>query len=184
MNELNYLRVNNNTIHDSHSRINGRFMETKTAYSRKQFLQKAGSTALFATLGISFIPGCKDNSTGPKIDDDNNTPPAIVISGQTITIDLTQSSVSALKSASGWMLIKDATTLVINIDGINLRAFSSVCTHLGCSDNWSFSNSEFICGCHGSRYNTSGQVVKGPAPSDLKEYEVERSGDTVTITRS
>jgi ubiquinol-cytochrome c reductase iron-sulfur subunit len=43
-----------------------------------------------------------------------------------------------------------------------------VCTHLGCVPN--FGQGEFggwFCPCHGSMYDTSGRIRKGPAPKNL-----------------
>jgi len=48
-----------------------------------------------------------------------------------------------------------------------------VCTHLGCVPLGQGENSErgdwggWFCPCHGSYYDTSGRVRKGPAPSNL-----------------
>ncbi len=40
-----------------------------------------------------------------------------------------------------------------------------VCTHLGCVP---LSNETgWMCPCHGSHYDTSGRIIKGPAPSNL-----------------
>ncbi len=165
--------------------------ELKSVLSRKDFLRTAGSTALFATLGIGFI-GCS-SSTGNDndnviIDDpgnggDNTGPIQITNNGNTITIDLADNSVSKLNSSGGWLLIAQANTLVVNVDGQTIRAFTSVCTHQGCSTDWEFSNSLFECTCHGSRYNTSGMVVRGPANQDLKEFETSVSGNELTITK-
>ncbi len=164
-------------------------------YSRKQFLRTAGSTALFAALGIT-VYGC-GNTTSPYEDQDNNTnalPPesgdeegskGIVISdnGNKIEIDLSVENVENLKASGGWLLIGAANTLVVNVDGTKIRAFTSVCTHSGCSDDWVFNNQLFECNCHGSRFNTDGAVVRGPANSDLAEFKVERENDNVTITK-
>jgi ubiquinol-cytochrome c reductase iron-sulfur subunit len=41
-----------------------------------------------------------------------------------------------------------------------------VCTHLGCVPN---RNDEgWLCACHGSEYDESGRVVRGPAPKNLE----------------
>jgi ubiquinol-cytochrome c reductase iron-sulfur subunit len=43
-----------------------------------------------------------------------------------------------------------------------------VCTHLGCVPN--FGGGDFkgwFCPCHGSQYDTSGRIRKGPAPKNL-----------------
>jgi ubiquinol-cytochrome c reductase iron-sulfur subunit len=44
-----------------------------------------------------------------------------------------------------------------------------VCTHLGCVPN--FGTGEYggwLCPCHGSQYDTSGRIRKGPAPLNLE----------------
>jgi len=48
-----------------------------------------------------------------------------------------------------------------------LIAFSPVCTHLGCYVNWDNNRKEFLCPCHGGRYNREGQVIAGPPPKSL-----------------
>lgn len=40
-----------------------------------------------------------------------------------------------------------------------------VCTHLGCVPNKNANG--WLCPCHGSMYDNSGRVVKGPAPRNL-----------------
>lgn len=41
-----------------------------------------------------------------------------------------------------------------------------VCTHLGCIPNRNGANG-WLCPCHGSLYDNSGRVIRGPAPSNL-----------------
>ena len=54
-------------------------------------------------------------------------------------------------------------------------AISAVCTHLGCivknlADG-------FACPCHGSRFDSQGRVVGGPAPRPLDWYELSLAPD-------
>jgi len=50
---------------------------------------------------------------------------------------------------------------------------SGVCTHLGCVPGGSKASdargefSGWFCACHGSQYDTSGRIRKGPAPANL-----------------
>ncbi|KAJ3200769.1 40s ribosomal protein L44e, partial [Clydaea vesicula] len=44
-----------------------------------------------------------------------------------------------------------------------LHQFSPVCTHLGCHVNWNSEAHLFECPCHGSSFNTLGEVLHGPA---------------------
>lgn len=168
--------------------------EEKDQYSRKQFLRTAGSTALFTTLGIGLYgcgspTGASEEPIIPPADtgnEDNGI--AITNSGNRITLDLTNENLEGLKTEGGWLLISAANTLVVNVDGTVIRSFTSVCTHDRCRDSWGFNNGIFEClksgGCgHGSRFNTNGEVVRGPATRDLAEFTVVTENDSVTITK-
>jgi ubiquinol-cytochrome c reductase iron-sulfur subunit len=60
-----------------------------------------------------------------------------------------------------------------------------VCTHLGCiplgtkqgETKGDFSG--WFCPCHGSHYDTSGRIRKGPAPRNLEVPEYTFLSDTV-----
>jgi ubiquinol-cytochrome c reductase iron-sulfur subunit len=54
-----------------------------------------------------------------------------------------------------------------------------VCTHLGCVPN--FGTGEYggwLCPCHGSQYDTSGRIRKGPAPLNLEVPKWDFVSDT------
>ena len=60
-----------------------------------------------------------------------------------------------------------------------------VCTHLGCvplSDKGDYNG--WFCPCHGSHYDTSGRIRKGPAPTNLEipKYEFVNS-NTIKIDK-
>jgi len=60
-------------------------------------------------------------------------------------------------------------------------AVSAVCTHAGCTVQYTLQQNEFYCPCHGSVFATSGSVVQGPAQSALTSYNVTQSGNTLHI---
>lgn len=67
-------------------------------------------------------------------------------------------------------LIKSGVVLVQ--DGGTVKAFSSTCTHLGCTVN-KVSHGKIFCPCHGSVFNAStGAVVQGPASKPLPAVPV------------
>ncbi len=47
------------------------------------------------------------------------------------------------------------------------------CTHLGCTVPWVQAEGQFHCPCHGSLYNTKGEVIGGPAPRPLDLFPIE-----------
>jgi ubiquinol-cytochrome c reductase iron-sulfur subunit len=57
-----------------------------------------------------------------------------------------------------------------------------VCTHLGCvplGEQGDFGG--WFCPCHGSHYDTSGRIRKGPAPENLPIPELEMNGSVITL---
>jgi cytochrome b6-f complex iron-sulfur subunit len=51
-------------------------------------------------------------------------------------------------------------------------AMSATCTHLGCLTQYEKENNRIFCPCHGSRFNTVGEVTDGPAPKPLPRLEL------------
>jgi len=65
--------------------------------------------------------------------------------------------------------LKGDPTYVIVTDDKSVADYglNAVCTHLGCVVPWNASENKFICPCHGSQYDNTGKVVRGPAPLSL-----------------
>jgi cytochrome b6-f complex iron-sulfur subunit len=63
----------------------------------------------------------------------------------------------------------------------SLRAFSLVCTHLGCIVEWQADKKEFYCPCHDGRFDEFGDVLAGPPPIPLEQIPVHIEGETVTV---
>ena len=53
-----------------------------------------------------------------------------------------------------------------------LHAVSAVCTHLGCIVTWNGAEKSWDCPCHGSRFDTEGKVLHGPALKDLEKKDI------------
>ena len=60
--------------------------------------------------------------------------------------------------------------------GDSFRAVSAICTHLGCTVNHT-SDDHYACPCHGSRFNSNGAVIGGPAPKPLQWFLVSLTRD-------
>lgn len=53
----------------------------------------------------------------------------------------------------------------------DVTVFSSWCTHLSCRVTWVEDVQEYICPCHDGRFDIDGDVIAGPPPEPLYEYE-------------
>ncbi len=53
-----------------------------------------------------------------------------------------------------------------------LDVFSAVCSHLGCLVNYQREKREFVCPCHGGKYDLSGGNIGGPPPAPLTKFPV------------
>lgn len=76
--------------------------------------------------------------------------------------------------------VKGTSFIVIQQDD-KIRAFSTVCTHLGCKVQWKPDLPGFYCPCHDGYFDADGKVTKGPPPLPLPEYPIEVEGEDVYI---
>lgn len=147
--------------------------------NRRDVIQRVllGTTALIV-LPSAFTGCSKDDSTDPTPGPTPNPGPGT--SGSKITLDLTLAENSVLNNVGGSKIVQ--TLIVANTGGGNYVALSSICTHEGCTVDYSSGAGKFVCPCHGSSFTTSGSVVTGPATSPLASYSAVKSGTTLTIT--
>jgi cytochrome b6-f complex iron-sulfur subunit len=74
--------------------------------------------------------------------------------------------------------------LLVRLTDTDWRAFSAVCTHLGCIVQYDPARHLIWCACHNGMYNLNGQVISGPPPKPLQEYVVHLRDDEVVISRA
>lgn len=68
-----------------------------------------------------------------------------------------------------------------NVNG-EIRAFSAVCTHLGCIIKWQpAADHTWFCPCHKGKYDREGKVVAGPPPRPLARLPVSVRDGTVFV---
>jgi cytochrome b6-f complex iron-sulfur subunit len=62
-----------------------------------------------------------------------------------------------------------------------LTILSATCSHLGCLVNYHRSKKEFICPCHGGRYDLAGNNIAGPPPAPLTRLPSKIENNMVMV---
>lgn len=64
--------------------------------------------------------------------------------------------------------VNDKPVIVVHTQDGQVRAFSAICTHLGCVVEWEEKRGFILCPCHDGRFNAlTGAVISGPPPAPL-----------------
>eukprot|EP00630_Chrysocystis_fragilis_P002487 CAMPEP_0197394216 /NCGR_PEP_ID=MMETSP1165-20131217/4752_1 /TAXON_ID=284809 /ORGANISM="Chrysocystis fragilis, Strain CCMP3189" /LENGTH=208 /DNA_ID=CAMNT_0042919905 /DNA_START=57 /DNA_END=683 /DNA_ORIENTATION=+ len=138
-----------------------------------------GVGPVVTALGVPFIlflipPGSSGGGAGV---------PALTKAGDAITFDswLSTHNVGDRELVQG--LKGDATYLVVD-EGKVVRDYgiNAVCTHLGCVVPWNKAANKYLCPCHGSQYDQTGKVVRGPAPLSLALAHVTDDSGKIIFT--
>jgi len=87
-----------------------------------------------------------------------------------------------LQPGESLMVQVGARPAILVRDRTGFKAFSAVCTHLGCLVKWESSAQEFRCPCHAAVFDAEGGVVSGPPPSPLPRFKVKEVGDKVFVS--
>ena len=85
-------------------------------------------------------------------------------------------SVDEIKPGAGAIISRGLSKVAVYRDARGeTHERSAVCRHLGCIVNWNTLENTWDCPCHGSRFDAMGQVIQGPANSDLSPEQTANS---------
>ncbi len=140
-------------------------MKRREAFQR---IILAGGTVL--VLPAALLSCSENEDEGPGGNNSNND----------LKIDMSDANYAVLLNDGGFVVVSGI--IIANAGGSNWVALSSICTHNGCTVGYSSQNKNFPCPCHGSVFNTNGSVANGPATVALKQYNVTKEGNILTIS--
>jgi Rieske Fe-S protein len=84
-----------------------------------------------------------------------------------------EESVDAVEPGEGAVVRVGGERLAVYRDEAgHPHALSARCTHLGCLVAFNAAECAWECPCHGSRFDTDGKVVQGPAVRPLEQREI------------
>lgn len=89
-----------------------------------------------------------------------------------------------LKPNSGMVFqFGNQPALLVRTPEGDLRAFTAVCTHLGCTVRYEPESKVIWCPCHNAMFDLHGRVIAGPPPRPLEEYKVNLRDGKIVVSR-
>ena len=137
---------------------------------RRSFLKILFGFSIFSTLASVFVP-----IIGYLIP----PPPGKTKGGGRILVG----TVHDIPVGQGEVFpLGNKPVIVTNTTQGGVKAFSAICTHLGCICTWDQDRQIILCPCHDGLFNpVTGAVVGGPPPSPLEPVSVSVEGDDIYI---
>jgi cytochrome b6-f complex iron-sulfur subunit len=132
--------------------------------TRKEFIEQVGIGA--AAL---LIPGC----FGACKKTSNST-------STSSSVDFTISVASGALATNGGYLIQNGVIIARTMAGAFI-AVSATCTHAGGTLQYASSTNDFTCPVHGAAFDTSGNVINGPASTPLQKYITTLTGTSLRV---
>ncbi len=90
-------------------------------------------------------------------------------------------TVDEISMGAGKKVILGGSALLLIRTPQEFKAFSAICTHLGCVVDWDARKREIVCPCHAGIFDLEGRVVSGPPPRPLPSYPVKVMNGKVFI---
>ncbi|MFH0996816.1 MAG: Rieske (2Fe-2S) protein [Pseudomonadota bacterium] len=70
---------------------------------------------------------------------------------------------------------------IVRLDDGGLLALSCKCTHLGCTVPWVEKEKKFLCPCHASAFDITGNVINSPATRSMDIFPVVIENNIVRV---
>jgi cytochrome b6-f complex iron-sulfur subunit len=143
--------------------------------SRREFLKRS-VVAVLAVLGLGFlIPGIK--LFFPAGDREKELAFFPLIAEDEVPLRGVKKA-ELLFAVSG----RERKTRVFIVSAPEgLTVFTATCSHLGCLVNYHKDKREFVCPCHGGRYDLAGRNIAGPPPAPLTRLPVRMQEGMVMV---
>lgn len=145
----------------------------------------SAAAAALAALTASGCGGGSDGGSTPTSPGGSGTTgsalPAAnaMVTGRTISVAVDGSPLTAVGSAA-LLQTSLGTFLLARTGQDTFSALSAICTHEG-NTVTNFTGGQFACPAHGSMFNVSGTVARGPATRALASYPTTFAGGIVSF---
>jgi len=91
----------------------------------------------------------------------------------------------ARRVKDGWTeTSQSGVAYAVTHDGSSVKVFSNICTHLQCRFTWKDDRNVFFCPCHDGVFSVDGEVISGPPPRPLDQFETKVENGQISILLS
>lgn len=141
--------------------------ESASNINRHEFLRKIGfaGSALAAVYFAGHLQSCTNDRVNPA--------------PTNLTLDLTSSENSALKTNGGYV-IKNGVVIARSNTGAYIAA-TLTCSHEG-KNQITYQTDHFYCTAHGAKYDNTGKGLNSEGKNGIAVYTTTLTGTTLTVT--
>lgn len=136
--------------------------------TRKDFFARVG----FGAVAV-LVPACIGGLVTSCTKDGTPTPAPTNVD---FMLDI---SIGTLTSNGGY-LVHLGVLVARTLTG-SFIAVSAACTHQGTTVNYSSAGNNFICPNHGAQFSSTGAVTRGPASTNLTQYNTALTGNSLRV---
>jgi cytochrome b6-f complex iron-sulfur subunit len=157
--------------------------------TRREFCGQTCRVASVAALGAALatvLESCGGGGASPTSPGGGGSVSSLPTVNGTASgnaIVLTIDAGSPLSGVGGAALVRSSLgdVLVARTAQDSFTALSAVCTHEA-REITGLSGQRYVCPFHGSQFDFAGNVVVGPAPRALRQYNAQLAGSQLTIS--
>ncbi len=89
-----------------------------------------------------------------------------------------------IPAGAGKVVAMGSSPVIVINTGSGVKAYSAVCTHLGCIVDYDATTKAIVCPCHDGHFSpATGAVVSGPPPAPLKPIGVSVEKDQIFLVQ-
>ena len=154
--------------------------------STRRTVLTTGTAALAATCVGCGGNNSSSSSSGTPTASETSAAPETPTAGSSASGSASAAAGKALAQTSdipegGGTIFKDQKIVVTQPTKGEFKAFSAICTHMGCTVD-KVADGTIDCPCHGSKYHIAdGSVAHGPATRPLPAESITVSGNSITM---
>lgn len=149
--------------------------------TRRAFCTQACRTA--SLLAVGSLAGCGGSPSSPS--NIISAPPlpsaTATVSARVVSVTIDATSPLASVGSAAIVQTSIGAFLVAHTAQDSFTALTAICTHEACTIT-GFTNSRFVCPCHGSQFTTNGAVATGPATLPLAQFATQYANGVLTFT--